>query len=334
MANVPYTHGMGAPGYAAASSQASAGNQNSLKNLTNFAAAGLSVALIVGVGIWGYKLMVRDVTGLPVVQAAKGDMRVAPENPGGQLAQNQGLSVNEVAGIGGAGAPADTLVLAPKPVALASEDTPVLSEVVAPVQQPAPLVFDTSTQEDVASVDETTHDNSVEDLLRQLRGADETGSTINSISGAKVVSAVTTVAVDTAAEGLVAKDPVIQGAGLRQSLRPSLRPASAPAVVIPVAVPARATTTDVNPSSIPAGTRLVQLGAFDSDEIARSQWDKIQGRFGDFLEGKSRIVQKAESGGRTFYRLRAMGFEDLSDARRFCSALLAENADCIPVVTR
>jgi len=78
----------------------------------------------------------------------------------------------------------------------------------------------------------------------------------------------------------------------------------------------------------------VQLGAFDSDEIARSQWDKIQGRFGDFLEGKSRIVQKAESGGRTFYRLRAMGFEDLSDARRFCSALLAENADCIPVVTR
>jgi hypothetical protein len=29
-----------------------------------------------------------------------------------------------------------------------------------------------------------------------------------------------------------------------------------------------------------------------------------------------------------------MGFEDLSDARRFCSALVARNADCIPVVTR
>ena len=52
------------------------------------------------------------------------------------------------------------------------------------------------------------------------------------------------------------------------------------------------------------------------------------------LEGKSRVVQKATSGGRGFYRLRAMGFNDIADARRFCSALVAENADCIPVVMR
>jgi hypothetical protein len=334
MANVPYTHGMGAPGYAAASTQASSGAQNSLKNMTNLAAAGLSVALIIGVGVWGYKLMVRDVTGLPVVQAAKGDMRVPPENPGGQLAQNQGLSVNEVAGIGSAGAPPDTLVLAPKPVALTTEDTPALTDLVAAVQQPKPLVFDTPASDQPVANNETSHDSSVDDLLRQLTGAGEASDTINNISGAKVVAAVQTVSVDTAAQELAAQTPVVQGPGLRLSLRPSLRPASAPAVVIPVAVPARATTNDVNPASVPAGTRLVQLGAFDSEEIARSQWDKIQNRFGDFLEGKSRIVQKAESGGRTFYRLRAMGFEDLSDARRFCSALLAESADCIPVVTR
>ena len=30
----------------------------------------------------------------------------------------------------------------------------------------------------------------------------------------------------------------------------------------------------------------------------------------------------------------AMGFAGLSDARRFCSALVAGNADCIPVTTR
>ena len=91
---------------------------------------------------------------------------------------------------------------------------------------------------------------------------------------------------------------------------------------------------DVDPLSLPAGTRLVQLGAFDSAEIARIQWNKIEDRFGDFFLDKSRIVQKTNSGGRTFYRLRAMGFVDLSDARRFCSTLLAEKADCIPVVTR
>ena len=46
------------------------------------------------------------------------------------------------------------------------------------------------------------------------------------------------------------------------------------------------------------------------------------------------MIQEAESGGRTFYRLRALGFDDLSDARRFCSVLVAENADCIPVTAR
>jgi len=45
-------------------------------------------------------------------------------------------------------------------------------------------------------------------------------------------------------------------------------------------------------------------------------------------------VQSAVSGGRTFYSLRAAGFADISDARRFCAALSAEKADCIPVVAR
>jgi hypothetical protein len=79
---------------------------------------------------------------------------------------------------------------------------------------------------------------------------------------------------------------------------------------------------------------LVQLGAYESPEIARQEWTRFSSRFGEYMEGKQRVVQRAESGGRTFYRLRALGFEDLSDARRFCSALLAKKADCIPVVTR
>ena len=283
-------------------------------------AAGLSVALIVGVGVWGYKLMVRDVTGLPVVQAISGEMRVLPDNPGGELALNQGLAVNEVAAAGAAAAPTDTLVLAPRPVALAVEDTPISAQVVAPVQQPASLDFlapiadlDGLVSSQIAT--DTPEAGTVEDLIRQLT---QSADPISNVSGATVVT----------------DETAIQAAGLRRSLRPLLRPDSAPSVVIPVSAPAKATVTDVDPTSVPAGTRLVQLGAFDSAEVARNQWDKIEGRFGDFLQDKSRIVQKVNSGGRTFYRLRAMGFSDLSGARRFCSALLAENADCIPVVTR
>ena len=329
MANVPYTHGMGAQGYSAVGNSRSVGAQNSLTNMTNLAAAALSAALIVGVGVWGYKLMVRDVTGLPVVQAIQGYMRVLPDSPGGQLALNQGLSVNEVAGAGSTSALVDTLVLAPKPVQLTSEDTPVSAALVAPVQQPARLDLTATIADRSTDVGTLSQEKTVDDLLRQLTAGPNSTSVGATANGPKVVAAVTRVVVAGASQ-----TSAIQAAGLRQSLRPLLRPASAPSVVIPVSAPAKAATNDIDAASVPAGTRLVQLGAFDSAEVARSQWDKIEGRFGDFLEGKSRIVQKAKSGGRTFYRLRAMGFDDLSDARRFCSALLAENADCIPVVTR
>lgn len=320
MANIPYSHNMGAHGYYSGGASSPMTSANSLNNITNMVAAGLSMALIVGVGVWGYKLMVRDVTGLPVVQAISGEMRVLPDNPGGELALNQGLAVNEVAAAGTAAAPTDTLILAPKPVALAVEDTPISAQVVAPVQQPASLDFlapiaDLDGLVSSQTATDTPEAGTVEDLIRQLT---QSADPISNVSGATVVT----------------DETAIQAAGLRRSLRPLLRPDSAPSVVIPVSAPAKATVTDVNPTSVPAGTRLVQLGAFDSAEVARSQWDKIEGRFGDFLQGKSRIVQKANSGGRTFYRLRAMGFSDLGDARRFCSALLAENADCIPVVTR
>ena len=52
------------------------------------------------------------------------------------------------------------------------------------------------------------------------------------------------------------------------------------------------------------------------------------------MAGKGLVLQPAESGGRTFYRLRATGFEDEDDARRFCAAFVAQSATCIPVPQR
>ncbi|MEM6479116.1 MAG: SPOR domain-containing protein, partial [Pseudomonadota bacterium] len=130
---------------------------------------------------------------------------------------------------------------------------------------------------------------------------------------------------------------VAAGPGLAQSLRPKARPAALARGVSPTPTPtpspgaARASDLDLDPARIPAGTRLVQLGAYDSAEVARSEWERIDARFGDFLEGKKRVVQRATNAGRTFYRLRAHGFADLADARRFCSELVAQNAACIPV---
>ncbi|CAN0602350.1 unnamed protein product [Ectocarpus sp. 12 AP-2014] len=55
-------------------------------------------------------------------------------------------------------------------------------------------------------------------------------------------------------------------------------------------------------------------------------------QFGDYMVGKEPVVQEAKTGGRAFYRLRAAGFTDLADARRFCAVLVADGANCIPVV--
>jgi hypothetical protein len=91
---------------------------------------------------------------------------------------------------------------------------------------------------------------------------------------------------------------------------------------------------EVDASTLAPGTRLVQFGAFESQDEARAEWTRIAGRFGPLMGGKDMVIQSAESGGNTFYRLRALGFEDEDDARRFCAALTAEGANCIPVAHR
>ena len=92
---------------------------------------------------------------------------------------------------------------------------------------------------------------------------------------------------------------------------------------------------DVDPASVPVGTRLVQLGAFPSEAEAHRRMGRgSTGGFAEYMDGKRRLIQEAETGGTTFYRLRAVGFDDLSDARRFCAVLVAGNALCIPVVAR
>ena len=308
---------------------------NPITKLTNITGALVSLALVVGVGVWGYKLLVRDVSGVPVVRAAAGDMRVRPENPGGELATNQGLSVNKVAAIGSSEDRAEEVHLAPKPTDLAEEDQP-MPEIEEAMLTPAPRTAPQAVPEpavvtpapaapNAEDITAAIQSGSVNDLVAQLTQGvapmtapqDETVPVLASVAAQDISAA------------------VISGGDMRVSLRPPQRPVRAAArSVAAAATPAAATAGELDAASLPAGTRLVQLGAFDTPEIARAQWGKLNARFAPFMTGKNRIVMEAKSGGRTFYRLRAQGFEDIGDARRFCSALVAESVDCIPVVTR
>jgi hypothetical protein len=93
-------------------------------------------------------------------------------------------------------------------------------------------------------------------------------------------------------------------------------------------------TPVVDPATLALGTPLVQLGTFNTADDARAEWARIETRFSDLLGGKSVVLQPAKSGGSTFIRLRATGFANEDDARRFCTALLTENTACVPTTHR
>lgn len=293
----------------------------------------ISIALMGGVVVWGYQLLARDVSGVPVVAALEGPMRVAPEEPGGRPAAHQGLAVNEVAATGIAGSPRDRLVLAPSGADLTDEDAatsvvaalpaPVVAEGIDDTILAAPTDPDMADLADVAAiVDAIAATAAPLGEVRPPSSSEESSASLQTTVPAPNASPLST-------------QPLVDdnlGPGLRASLRPRARPArTAPLAPQP---PVTRASLDLNAADIPAGTRLVQLGAFDSDAIARTEWDRLFAQFGDYMQGKKRVIQKAQKAGKTFYRLRAHGFVDVADARRFCSQLVAQNADCIPVLVK
>lgn len=323
------------------------------QRLINIAGAASSVLLVIGLAVWGYKIAVRDVNGVPVMRAVGGPMRIAPEDPGGTIAENQGLAVNAVAAEGGASQPSDRLVLAPRSATLDEGDAAGLSELSGPelsgpeMQPPATAASDTPD-----ALSSRPQPSAM--AAAPSPGAD----TAVPASAAPAHPPVDPVAVENALVDAIAADaaplsPDLPKGAMVKSLRPPERPAHAARVPLAAAVaaaeadavtdvqptaagaPAHAPApAEIDPAKVKAGARLVQLGAYDSPDQARGEWKKMQARFPDLLAAKSLVVQSAESGGRTFYRLRAHGFDGEDDARRFCTALLAEGAACIPVVQR
>jgi SPOR domain len=293
-----------------------------LQRTINFAGAVTSIALVVGLGVWGYKLAVRDVNGVPVIQALDGPMRIAPADPGGEIADNQGLAVNTVAAVGIAAPPPEKLVLAPRPVELTPEDTaglgslamPGLSEASAPgtaLTADPDLALAAAPPTESADPTEVAVDAALAEALGEVPGD---AALVDDVDLTEVLA-------EPAPEGAITVSP-------RPKARPGTREAVADA---PAEAIAMAAANEVDPATIAPGTRLVQFGTFDTAEEARAEWVRLQGRFGELMAEKSMVVQPAESGGRTFYRLRAHGFEGEDDARRFCSAFVTEDAVCIPV---
>jgi hypothetical protein len=244
----------------------------------NWAGAFVSLGLVIGMGVWAFQLTMRDVSGVPVIEALEGPMRVPPADPGGAQAPHQGLAVNRIAEGAEAEAVPDRVVLAPPPVdldsvTLQSASIPEVSEIVGSER------VNTETQ---ALIDRLIARGGVIDAPQDVPAPE----IIDSDAGLAGAPDAGTATEETRV--IPANVP-----GVARSLRPVTRPSDLSARAPAAEAAAPAITQEVDAATLPSG-----------------------------------------SGGSEFFRLRAHGFDNLDASRRFCTALVAQNAACIPATVR
>ncbi len=107
----------------------------------------------------------------------------------------------------------------------------------------------------------------------------------------------------------------------------------------PAATVARATTppvpappaiaAPVAPATTAAGGVLLQIGSYESMEIANGAWATFKARHATVVGSLSQDVQKADLGAKgTWYRLRVGPFTDKTSAVAACDKLRAEGGTC------
>lgn len=294
-----------------------------------------TLALITGVAVWGYKLAVRDASGVPVIQAMEGPMRSAPDNPGGRIASHTGLSVNRIAADGTAAPLPDQLMLAEAPMELEPEDAAGIG-----TAAPAPVVESDTAARTLAMAEELARQVAAE--VAAMTGDDLVDAVASSAAAATLVTdgepAFTFPAGTVETSLRPPPRPARLAGGSDLGTRAALTPASASgtdALNLTTIVPISANAdVEIDLASIAPGTRLAQIGAFDDPEAARAEWSRITARHPALFEGKQRVIQTATSVGRTFYRLRVSSFGSEDDTRRFCSAITAPDLRCISVTMR
>jgi cell division protein FtsN len=341
------------PGGTGASSPEGDGLPARLVRLTHYMGAVASVGLMVGLLAWGWQLVSRDVSGVPVITAIEGEARTAPEEPGGRLTPHTGLAVNNVAG-GEAPSPTQQVAIAPPSVELAPGDVS-MGHLGATAREPSnqtetPLTF---TGEEITPLSDSEARAFAE---AQAAAAAERAEADRAVNEAAIIDApasegpVTDVVTDETgapaqataiSEALAMAQAEANPGVLVTSARPAPRPrVTRVAAAAPAAAPAQAAaSTPAPPPAAPetpvaassASGPVVQVGAFDSNAIAQGEWTRLAGRHSSLFSGKSPVIQQHQSGGRTFWRLRVAGFGALSEARQFCSALQSSGTDCLAI---
>jgi cell division septation protein DedD len=101
--------------------------------------------------------------------------------------------------------------------------------------------------------------------------------------------------------------------------------AAAPPAAVSTAVPAQIAAV----TSAVSGKAVLQIGAYESPEIANGAWTAFKSRYADVAGKLAQDVQKADLGAKgTWYRLRVGPFADKAAANSACAKLRSEGATC------
>ena len=278
--------------------------------------AALSLFLLAGAIGWSYQLIVRDVNQIPIVRAQLGPLRVAPDNPGGLTAANQGLSVTQLA-VNEKPLLSNEIYLAPAAEILNEENLALKVK----------EEYKSNKVDGAFEIKEVNAENSMNlEALPDQKEVDSRSNDVGVLSKAAFSQKKIEIENAVSLALSITNEPDKSLSWLRPKIRP-------------VGFYRNGNITEDQIVSnepmpkLPIGSAVVQLGAFDSKSLAKSEWQRFEKILGSILIPKKMVVQKAESGGKIFYRLRASGFSDISDARQFCTAI-SDKVACIPVVTR
>ncbi|MEM7211553.1 MAG: SPOR domain-containing protein [Pseudomonadota bacterium] len=324
----------------------------------------VAMALLLTLGVWFYRLGVRDAQNVPIIRAAVDPAKTRPEDPGGLVAPHQDVSSYGVADSEGVQASAAVIApAAPEPEAddIAMGDLkPVEEAPLAPVR-PAR-----------ASDHETLKEVSTEDLLREtevLAAAARAAAKGKALSqentaNAKVADALAPSAkpepdatLGEKVELALADTDSATDSATNVAVTEVETPEAEPEELTKVFVGAEPTAPSISPIALrrPADLRTrvaeatkveaasvdnlaaaaakskiqIQLAADPSEATVRAMWKRIQKANSDILRDRTLAVQTTVSGGTTFYRLRVGPFENGATARAVCQALKARGQDCL-----
>jgi hypothetical protein len=215
----------------------------------------LSISIFVFLIIWGFSLNVSENAEIPVVKAKIKEARIISENPGGQIINYQGLSVNNVQEQGAAQVTAKRILLAPKPVELKEKDLAITEAKKndnlddlgnTMINQPKKTIVLKETEEDKQLTDDS---NKLSALALDRSRKPWAREMLNSKNTEKALE-ITEVEI---------------------------------------------TEVEITEAKIKRGTNLVQLGSYSTRKEAQEAWASFLKRNGTIFKNKKRSIQKFDS---------------------------------------